>query len=1233
MALKKKSQPKNPSTDFPVVGVGASAGGLEAFTKMLKAIPEKSGMAFVLVQHLAPAHESALPEILQRVTKIPVLEIPDEVKILVDTIYVIPSNKILILTDGVLRLSPRDSVKTNLIIDVFFTSLAAVKRTFAVGVILSGTGKDGTLGLKIIRENGGITIAQDQESAAFGDMPLSAVEAGVVDFVLPPEDVPGQLLDINKVSHTSIPARKKDDLPADDAAVFKQILSLIYQHSKVDFTYYKQNTIRRRIARRIALRKSEGLEDYVTLLQSDKSEVETLFQDILIPVTSFFRDENTFDALCGKIFPALFKHKTEDDSIRLWIAGCSTGEEAYSIAMCLYEFLGEKSVARKIQIFASDISENAIKKARAGVYSEEDVMALSRSRLKNFFTKSQQGYHVSQFIRDSCVFAVHNFLKDPPFAKVDFISCRNVFIYLDPFLQKKALTMFHYALQEGGMLMLGKSETIGAAQELFSIVSNSHKVYSRKSVLGRFIQVTTERKEETLVAQNKTDTKPEAKYIDFRKSAEAFILAKAPTSVIVDKQFDIVHIHGDITPFLMPSPGKPTFNVFKMAREGLTFHLRNVLHKAKVKSEPIKETIHLSENNNQKTVTIEVIPLNNTIEPHYLVFFTEVILPKEIATGGTRDTSAHKKADLRNQEYERELAQIRLDMRAITDEYDSVNDILQTANEELQSSNEELQSLNEELETSKEELQSANEELTTANQELIDKQEQLNESQNYAEAIVSTIREPLLVLDNTLHIKTANSFFFKKFKVRREDVEGKLIFDVHNSFWENAELEKLLREVLPHRKKMENFEMDVFLFNEPHHFILSAHQLVSKQKQEDLILLAMEDITHSIVNKRLQESEARFRQLAEEIPNMVWTATPDGTCTYSNKVMLEYTGLDPNELIGKSWHKVILDLDLARTLKLFQRSIQTGADFTVENRVNKHDGTYEWHLCRAVPQRDIKGNIVLWIGTFTNVQDQKNFSEKLEEKVFERTAELERTNNQLNQFAYTASHDLQEPLRKIVTFSKLLKQDDYEQLSEKVQTYIEKIENSSLRMSLLIRDLLNYSRVANAKELFEKTDLNVVLKNILNDFELLIKEKKAEIKSEKLPTIQAIPLQMNQLFYNLIGNALKFSKDNVTPVITITTRQLSSQEVERYSKLNPDLAYQEITFKDNGIGFDQQYAHQIFILFQRLNQPSQYSGTGIGLALSKKIVEGNHGEIYAQSVENEGSEFHVILPVSQKLSE
>ncbi len=935
----------------------------------------------------------------------------------------------------------------------------------------------------------------------------------------------------------------------------------------------------------------------------------------------------------GRYFPPLFKHKAEEDSIRIWIAGCSTGEEAYSIAMCLYEFLGEKSVGRNIQIFASDISENAIKKARAGIYSEENVVSISAGRLNKFFTKSAQGYHVSQFIRDSCVFAVHNFLKDPPFAKMDFISCRNVFIYMDPFLQKKALTMFHYALREGGMLMLGKSETIGAAQELFSVFSNSHKIYARKSVPGRFMQVATERKEETLVAQNKTDTKPEAKYSDFRKSAEAFILAKAPTSVIVDKQLDIVHIHGDVTSFLVPSPGKPTFNVLKMAREGLTFQLRNVLHKAKSKSEATKETIHLAENDNQKTVTIEVIPLNDIIEPHYLIFFTEVFLPKEIVTKRTRDTAAHKKADLQNQEYERQLAQIRLDMRAITDEYDSVHDILQTANEELQSSNEELQSLNEELETSKEELQSANEELTTANQELIDKQLELNESQNYAEAIVSTIREPLLVLDSTLHIKTANSFFYKKFKLLREDVEGKLIFDVHDSFWENTELKRMLKEILPHKKKMENFEMDVSLFNEPHHFILSAHQLVSKQKQEDLILLAIEDITHSLVNKRLQESEARFRQLAEEIPNMVWTAAPDGNCTYSNKVMLEYTGLDPDELIGKGWHKMIFHQDLGRTLKLYQRSMQTGSDFTVENRINKHDGTHEWHLCRAVPQRDIQGNIVLWIGTHTNVQHQKNFTEKLEEKVFQRTAELERTNNQLNQFAYTASHDLQEPLRKIVTFSKLLKQNDYDQLSERVKTYIDKIENSSFRMSLLIRDLLNYSRVANAKELFEETDLNVTLKNILNDFELLIKEKKAEINSEKLPVIRAIPLQMNQLFYNLIGNALKFSRENVPPVVTITSRQLPSQEVEKYSKLNPELEYREITFKDNGIGFHQQYAHQIFILFQRLNQPSQYSGTGIGLALSKKIVEGNHGEIYAQSVENEGSEFHVILPVSQTLTE
>jgi two-component system, chemotaxis family, CheB/CheR fusion protein len=1211
------------SQQFPVVGIGGSAGGLESFKRFIKAIPEKSGSAYVVVQHLSPSHESSLSEILQKETKIPVKEIPDKVKIEPDTIYVIPSNRVLTTTDGILKLTPRENVKTNLIIDVFLTSLAVVRGSFAVGVVLSGTGSDGTVGLKMIRDYGGITIAQDQESAAFGDMPLNAVKAGVVDFVLSPEKIPGHLLEINRTSKV-VKSSKADDSKKgeDDSVVFKQMVMLLYQHSGVDFTHYKESTIRRRIARRMAITNQERLEEYLDKLRTNDTELGLLFQDMLIPVTSFFRDLHIFEKLDTSLFTELFKKKHPDEAIRFWVAGCSTGAEAYSMAICLHDFFGEKALDKKIQIFASDISEPAIQKARLGIFSDEELDGVSGERLKKYFRKSQGKYLVNKSIRDICVFAVHNFLKDPPFAKMDLISCRNVFIYMDNYLQKKALTMFHYALNDSGILILGKSETASAAPEYFKPINNSDRIYSRKPVLSRFMHVATKRSEQTLVDQNKSAKNTESAIVDFRKSAESIMLSKSPASVIVNSQMDIVHIHGDINPFLRPSPGKPTFNLFKMAREGLSFELRNLLHKVKTKEITFQDEIKIVDAGRQSTISIEVTSLKNTDEPYFLIFFKETI-------EGQRKGKKSKSIASNNLDLEAELRQLRTDMQSVTEDHDAANEELQSINEELQSSNEELLSLNEELETSKEELQSANEELTISNQELRKKRDQLNSARLYSEAIVSTISEPLVVLDKNLQIKTINQSFNKKFSISEEEIAGKHIFDIQNNFWKNNRLKEWLEDVLPNGNKKDNFEITLEFSENTFNLILSAQQIKNDSSKEDLILLAIEDVTHSIINKRLQQSESRFRQLSDQIPHLVFTTTKDGKVNYANKGLMEYSGRKLDELDGDGWLELIFPRDRDLFMGRWKDIASEEVEVITELRILGRNGSFLWHLLRVIPQKDEEGKILLWIGTFTNIQEQKDFSDRLTEEVEKRTKELVKTNDQLSQFAYTASHDLQEPLRKIMTFSNQIKQANYNQLHKETKTYLDKIENASARMSTLIHDLLNFSRIADSRELFQETDLNDLLKNVIDDFELLIEEKNAEINYDVLPKVMAIPLQMNQLFYNLVGNALKFSRSEVAPRLVVSSQKISAKENTSFKTLDPSLNYFEITFKDNGIGFDQKYADQIFQMFQRLNQPSQYAGTGIGLALSKKIVEIHNGEIFAASVKNEGTEIHVILPENQ----
>ena len=861
---------------FPVVGIGASAGGLDAFKKLLKAIPEDSGMAYVLVQHLDPKHESLLPELLQKVTKIPVLEITDDIKVLPDHIYVIPSNKMMVATDGVLLLAPRPAkskTERNLPIDLFFTSLAEVHQEHAIGVVLSGTASDGTLGLKAIKDHGGITFAQDEASAEYEGMPHNAAQAGVVDFILPPGDIPKKLLEVT--SKIKLSDGELQNIPKQDEDVFKQILSLLRIRKGVDFTYYKQTTVRRRILRRMVVNKNEETGEYLKFLRGNTPEQDLLYQDMLIPVTSFFRDKKVFENLCKNVFPTIIKNKIPGDITRVWVAGCSTGQEVYSFAICFKEFLDDNH--ERLQIFGTDLSEPAIAKARNGIYDKSELDAVSPERLKEHFTKNNGGYQVNKSIRDMCVFAHHNFLKDPPFGKMDCITCRNVLIYMEPYLQKKALTTFHYALNLKGFLLLGKSETTGGVPDLFAAVEKTDKLYTRKDVPGRFMQVASQRSEQILNRppdSSKTDP-DRAGRTDFQKTADDILLTKyTPAGVVVNEAMDIVHFRGNTGNYLEQAPGKPTHNLLMMARSGLGFELRNILHKVKAEKLPvIKENIPLNVNGSLVNISIEAVPLPNTLEPYYLVLFHSNNLTdtEGSVTGSRKKVSAKTRKDEKDiqiQLLQQELAQAREDMRSITEDQEANNEELQSANEELLSGSEELQSLNEEMETSKEELQSTNEELTVLNYELIGLNEQVTDARNYSESIVATLYQPLLVLDKHLRVKTANHAFYKTFKVNEQETEGVLIYDLGNRQWNIPELRTLLEEILPQKKQISDFEVTHnFLSIGERVILLNALEITRERKEEKLILLSIEDVTEKVsARKKIEDTCNRYHTILMESP-------------------------------------------------------------------------------------------------------------------------------------------------------------------------------------------------------------------------------------------------------------------------------------------------------------------------------------------------------------------------------
>jgi two-component system CheB/CheR fusion protein len=1110
---------------FPVVGVGASAGGLEAFKRLIKAIPEDSGMAFILVQHLEPTHESILVDLLQKITHIPIHEITNNVRVEPDRIYIIPSNKILTAADGVLQLSPRPSRnEKNMPIDVFFRSLAEVHQSHAIGVILSGTATDGTLGLKAIKDHGGITFAQEQQSAGFDGMPQNAIDAEVVDFILTPEEIPLQLASLNQTFRTVL-SNDTEDLQQKKEDAFRQLLSLLRVRKGADFTYYKQTTIRRRILRRMGLNKIEKIPDYLAFVKENIPEQDILYQDLLIPVTEFFRDPKTFDILYQTLFPLLLKDKEEGNPIRIWIAGCSTGEEPYSMAMCLHEYLGDRSADIKIQLFATDISEKAIVKARSGIYTKKEVATLTGLRLQKYFTKVNGSYHINKFIRDMCVFACHNFLKDPPFARMDLISCRNVLIYLEPFLQKKALTTFHYALKESGYLLLGKSETTGPAADLFTAFGKNDKLYVRKPVAGRFLHVVADRNEKMVKGKGLSVGK-ETRRDDYQKSADTVLSKYAPPGVVVNEQMDIVQFRGSTGTWLEPSPGKPSLNILKMAREGLAFELRNALHKVKTTANPlVKENISIQFMGKHHLVTIEVIPLPNTVEPYFLILFKDAAFSSGLAGGtpkGSQPDPADSPKDSENihvQRLENELAQLREDMRSITEDQEAVNEELQSANEELLSGSEELQSLNEELETSKEEIQSTNEELTTLNHELFDRNEQLNLSRIYAESIVATIREPLIILDKNMQVKTANRAYYDKFITTEEETEGKLFYEIGDEQWNIPALRSMLRNILLEENKITGFEIrqDFNIIGE-RVMLLNARQIFRKDNAEQLVLLAIEDVTEA---KRMDAESKLFTQELE----------------------------------------------------------------------------------RQVAERTVS--------------------------LKETNASLQHSNENLEQFATIASHDLQEPLRKIRVFANLLNMRHSQEIAGEVKEYLEKISVSAERMANLITGVLNFSKISDSGAVFEKTDLDEILKVVINDFDLLITQKKAIINHEALPVIDAVPLQINHLFYNLLANSLKFSKIDIEPQISISSRTLPPEEIKNFPALNSNTSYCKIIFSDNGIGFDQQFSDQMFLIFHRLNARDDFEGTGIGLALCRKAVINHHGEIYAEGKIGEGARFHIILPLQQ----
>jgi two-component system CheB/CheR fusion protein len=1224
---------ESPLSGFPVVGVGASAGGLEAFTQLLKALPEDTGMAFVFVLHLDPEHKSMLPEILGRATRMLVAQAADGDQLEPNRVYIIPPNTDLSVENLVLRLSHCQEVRRpHLAVDHFLRSLAEDQGARAIGIVLSGTGSDGALGLEFIKSKGGITFAQRPDSAKHDGMPQAAVETGCVDLVLSPEEIAGELVRLRRHPYVQLAEAEKIEDVAFAEDELRAVFSLLRSQSNVDFTYYKHSTVRRRILRRMALHKIETFNSYVDYLKSQPEEVKALYHDILINVTNFFRDPQVFEGLKQRLLPTIIKNRGAGAPIRVWVPGCSTGEEVYSIAMCLMEVL-PSPLAVPPQIFATDISDAVLEKARSAVYRDSISLDVSPERLSRFFVKLPSGgYQVAKAIREWCVFARQNVVRDPPFSRLDLISCRNLLIYLEPVLQKQILALFHYALTPSGFLMLGGSESIGTFTEFFTLEDKKLKFFSRKQTPTRAsfdYSLGAEEPHRTAVAK-----RPEngvVTGVDVQKAADLMLLARAPASVLINEDLQILQFRGHTGDYLEPAPGNASFNLLKMARPGLLMALRTAIHEAKQTGLPVRQDNVVVESGPQrKLVDIDVLPVRAaTSRAHFLVLFKEKEQPPSppIAPSDTNTPSATAQfsAERQIEQLQHELTATKDFLLATSEEQQSTTEELKASNEEILSSNEELQSTNEELETAKEELQCSNEELKTINEELQNSLEQTAHTKAYMETVVDHMSKALVVLDKGLVVQKVNQAFCRMFRSSPSEAESKLIYDLGNGQWNILVLRELLEKVLPVDRETELKDFEVtheFPLIGRRTMLLDAHHIHWGSEQGEMILLGIADITErKQADLLLREQEHRLRLAVEATQLGMWDYDPtSGRMTWSE---LCHTILgQPTEATYDAFMARVQPEDRERVHQCAQLALdpQGSGKYEAEYRVLWPDGSIHWVAARGQTFFQDSGGqrrAVSVTGTVHDVSEYKQREERERLLVAEKAA-----NRAKDEFIATVSHELRTPLTAISLWAKMLRAGQVD--PQKAAKGLEVIERSAKTQGQLIEDLLDVSRIIAGKLSIsmQPFDLKPVLDAALNMVRPVAEAKGVHLQPDLDPAVVQVmgdAQRMQQIVCNLLTNAVKFTpKDGCVGLKVECSENAGEGRIVR------------IRVMDTGIGISADFLPHVFERFRQADGKitRECSGLGLGLAIVRHLVELHHGTVMAQSAgEGKGATFTVTLPI------
>ena len=1205
------------SPPVAIVGIGASAGGIEAFTALLEALPPAAGLAFVFIQHLAPTRVSMLAEILARATPMPVTEVQGEPFIVANHVYVVPPGQFMIVSEGALHLAEAQGMQHRGI-DRFFTSLSEDQGHRSIGVVLSGTATDGTLGLEAIKAAGGITFAQDG-SAQHDGMPRSAVSSGCVDFVLSPAQIAVELAALS--THLSDSSYNASGLvPQGDE--FEQVLAIVRQESGIDFSQYKSNTLHRRIRRRMALRRISTLPEYASYLKANAKEIEALYQDILIGVTSFFRDPEAFDALKQKVFPSLFVDRSRHDPIRVWVLGCATGEESYSLAIALKEYATSINSVTPMTVYATDLNSVAVEKSRAGFYPRAIAMDVSPERLTRFFVEADGGYRIAKSIRDICVFARHNVLTDPPFSRMDLITCRNVLIYLEPVLQKKLMPLLHYALKPKGCLFLGPSESLGTHRDAFEVEDNKHKIFRKKAAAGR-TDLVIPPLAPTLRAEHNTGERwtsvPSEMRPEVQRDAERVLTSRyVPPAVLVNPELDILQFRGETGHVLAPAPGKATLNVLKMAREGLLIPLRAALQEALKSHRAVRrEEVRVKSNGSHLGITLTIIPIQSSTGQDCLWVVFEpaaAVAPQPDAKrssaasrGKPADPAEIRERDEQISRLTQELAATREYLQSVIEQQEAANEELQSANEEVQSANEELQSINEELETSKEEIQSSNEELTTVNEELQNRNEELNQVNNDLNNLFGSVQMAIVMVWRDLRIRRFTPLAQKLFNLIASDV-GRPISDIKLNI-EAVDLPQILTEAID---SMSVREMEVRDFT-GHWFQLRVRPYKTFENQIDGAVIMLIDID---ALKRNQEAIARQAELLEHTTDAIFVHDADGLIQYWNRGAELLYGITRAEACGKRIQQ-FLRPDPAQA-RIAREALARDEPWQGEVTLHKADGSSIVVTTNQVPF--VEAGRKLTLETHHDVTERK----RLEQTLQQRVQDLAVADQSKNDFLAMLAHELRNPLaplRNAVQILKKVPQDAA--LAERTRDLIDRQVTNMVRM---VDDLLDAARLSRGRiELhMQPLELQSVVQRSAEAVRGAVEAQRHRLTVLAPPAsvmVSGDSTRLEQVFTNLLSNAVKYTdpEGEITVTLMVTAADLPAQKAEAVVRV-----------RDNGVGISPEMLPRVFELFAQADHSlaRTQGGLGIGLNVVRKIVELHEGKVSAHSAGMQmGSEFVVRLPL------